>query len=134
VEGLPIAQLQQEDFMTIKQRREFTPEFKREAVGRLASSGRTIRQIAGDLDLGLSTLNRWKHELRDAEPVKKRRLPSSSRKQQTKENIPKYYGMQEVGGSIPPGSTIYPTILFLYVPKKIWLLEGNEFVTKTHQK
>ncbi len=55
--------------MTSKQRREFTAEFKREAVGLLASSGRTIRQIAGDLDLGLSTLNRWKRELRDAEPV-----------------------------------------------------------------
>ncbi len=55
--------------MTSKQRREFTIEFKREAVGLLASSGRTIRQIAGDLDLGLSTSNRWKRELRDAEPV-----------------------------------------------------------------
>jgi transposase len=55
--------------MTIKQRREFTTEFKREAVGLLVSSGRTIRQIAGDLDLGLSTLNRWKREQRDAEPV-----------------------------------------------------------------
>ena len=55
--------------MTIKQRREFTAEFKREAVGLLASSGRTIRQIASDLNLGLSTLNRWKRELRDAEPV-----------------------------------------------------------------
>lgn len=55
--------------MTTKQRREFTPEFKREAVGLLNSSGRTIRQIAGDLDLGLSTLNRWRREQRDAEPV-----------------------------------------------------------------
>ena len=35
--------------MTSKQRREFTPKFKREAVGLLASSGRTIREIAGDL-------------------------------------------------------------------------------------
>ena len=51
--------------MTTKQRREFT----REAVGLLNSSGRTIRQIAGDLDLGLSTLNRWRSERRDAEPV-----------------------------------------------------------------
>ncbi len=55
--------------MAIKQRREFTPEFNREAVGLFATSGRTIRQIAGDLDLGFSTLNRWKLELRDAEPV-----------------------------------------------------------------
>jgi transposase len=53
--------------MTIKQRQEFTTEFKREAVGLLASSGRTIREIAGDL--GLSTLNRWKREQRDAEPM-----------------------------------------------------------------
>jgi transposase len=55
--------------MTSKQRREFTPEFKREAVGLLANSGRTIRQIAGDLDLGISTLNRWKREQRVADPV-----------------------------------------------------------------
>jgi transposase len=55
--------------MATKQRREFTPEFKREAVGLLNSSGRTIRQIAGDLDLGLSTLNRWRREQRDAEPL-----------------------------------------------------------------
>jgi transposase len=55
--------------MTSKQRREFTKESKNEAVGLLASSGRTIREIADDLDLGLSTFNSWKRELRDAEPV-----------------------------------------------------------------
>ena len=55
--------------MTSKQRREITPEFNSEVVGLLTRSGRTIRQIAGDLDLGLSTLNRWKREFRDAEPV-----------------------------------------------------------------
>ncbi len=31
--------------MTTKKRRQFTPEFKREAVGLLASSGRTIREL-----------------------------------------------------------------------------------------
>jgi putative transposase len=61
--------LQQEDFMTSRQRREITPEFKREAAGLLASSGRTIRRIAGELDLGLSTLNSWNREQRDTEPV-----------------------------------------------------------------
>jgi transposase len=55
--------------MTKKQRREFTPEFKREAVGLLASCRRTIREIAGDLGLGLSTLNRWQREQQDAEPI-----------------------------------------------------------------
>lgn len=57
--------------MTSKLRREIRPEFKQEAAELLASSGRTIRQIAGDLYLGLSTLNRWKREQRNTEPVTK---------------------------------------------------------------
>lgn len=55
--------------MTNVERREFTVEFKKEAVDLIASSGRTIRQVADDLGLGLSTLSRWKRELREAEPV-----------------------------------------------------------------
>lgn len=55
--------------MNKRQRRVFTDEFQREAVGLIASSGRTISQVADDLGLGLSTLTRWKREQRDAEPV-----------------------------------------------------------------
>ena len=53
--------------MSEQQRRVFTDEFKREAVGLTSSSGRTLRQVAGDLGLGLSTLTRWKRQLKDVE-------------------------------------------------------------------
>lgn len=53
--------------MSERQRRKFTDEFKREAVGLIASSGRSIRQVAEDLGLGLSTLTRWKREQRSFE-------------------------------------------------------------------
>ena len=38
------------------ERRKFSREFKREAVRLIASSGRTIKQVAEDLGLGLSTM------------------------------------------------------------------------------
>jgi transposase len=53
--------------MSERQRRVFTDEFKREAVSLIASSGRSIRQVADDLGLGLSTLTRWKREQRSVE-------------------------------------------------------------------
>ena len=36
-----------------------TPEFRREAVRLALTSGRTRREIAEDLGIGLSTLTRW---------------------------------------------------------------------------
>ena len=44
--------------MCERQRRMFTDEFKREAVGLISSSGRSIRQVADD---------RWKREQRNVE-------------------------------------------------------------------
>ena len=41
-----------------KQKR-FTKEFEDEAVRLVGTSGRTKRQIADDLGVGLSTLTRW---------------------------------------------------------------------------
>ncbi|MFZ5965330.1 IS3 family transposase [Thalassococcus sp. BH17M4-6] len=47
-----------------------TPEFRREAVRLALTSGRTRREIAEDLGIGLSTLTRWLSRERDAgEPV-----------------------------------------------------------------
>lgn len=43
-----------------------TPEFRREAVRLALSSGRTRREIAEDLGIGLSTLTRWLSQERDA--------------------------------------------------------------------
>lgn len=47
-----------------KQRR-FTTEFVAEAVRLAESSGRTQREIAADLGIGLSTLVRWISRSRD---------------------------------------------------------------------
>jgi transposase len=44
-----------------------TLEFRREAVRLALTSGRTRREIANDLGVGLSTLTRWVREDRDAE-------------------------------------------------------------------
>jgi transposase len=49
----------------MNQARKFTKEFAAEAVALLHSSGRTRRQIADDLGIGLSTLARWARESRD---------------------------------------------------------------------
>lgn len=43
-----------------KTRREFTPEFKREAVALLESSGRPQMQIAADLGIQPSMLRNWR--------------------------------------------------------------------------
>jgi transposase len=44
-----------------------TPEFRREAVRQALTSGRTRREIADDLGMGLSTLTRWVRQDRDSE-------------------------------------------------------------------
>ena len=45
-------------------RRQFTDEFKREAVALLASSGRPLTQIAGELGIAPSMLRNWRHRSR----------------------------------------------------------------------
>ena len=43
-----------------KTRRDFTPEFKREAVALLESSGRPLMQIATELGISPSMLRNWR--------------------------------------------------------------------------
>lgn len=50
--------------MPQKQKR-FTKEFEEEAVRLVRTSGRTKREIAGDLGVGVSTLTRWIAHSRD---------------------------------------------------------------------
>ncbi len=45
----------------------FDEAFRREAVRILKTSGRTIRQVAGDLGIGFSTLGKWKSKFDEAE-------------------------------------------------------------------
>jgi transposase InsO family protein len=49
----------------MKQQRPFTKEFEDEAVRLVQTSGRTQREIAEDLGVGLSTLVRWLSRSRD---------------------------------------------------------------------
>lgn len=47
--------------------REFTEDFKREAVRLSFESGLTITQVAFDLGIGKSTLNTWRRQFRDTD-------------------------------------------------------------------
>lgn len=47
--------------------RHFTDDFRREAVRLTQTSGRTIKEVADDLGIGLSTLTRWKRKYREAD-------------------------------------------------------------------
>ena len=49
--------------MTTKTRREFTEEFKREAVGLLESSGRPLMRVAEELGIQPSMLRSWRGRL-----------------------------------------------------------------------
>ena len=51
----------------MKKQIKFTTEFADEAVALARTSGRTRRQIASDLGIGLSTLARWIRERHDRE-------------------------------------------------------------------
>jgi transposase len=51
------------------QQRRFTKEFEDEAVRLALTSGRTQREIAGDLGIGLSTLVRWIGRSRDRQAM-----------------------------------------------------------------
>ena len=53
--------------MSQRVRRDVTDDFKREAVRLTQTSGRTIKQVADDLGIGLSTLTGWKRRHHDAE-------------------------------------------------------------------
>src|ERR1700724_4790955 len=54
---------------SMRQQRRFTKDFEEEAVRLVQTSGRTQREIAGDLGIGLSTLVRWIGRSRDRRAV-----------------------------------------------------------------
>jgi transposase len=49
------------------ERRDYDDAFKREALRILASSGRTVKEIADDLGIGRSSLSKWKSHFKEAE-------------------------------------------------------------------
>jgi len=60
-----------------KTRREFTPEFKREAVALLESSGRPQMQIAAELGIQPSMLRNWRAVLNGGAPRPRAALTTS---------------------------------------------------------
>ena len=63
-----------------KMRRDFTPEFKREAVALLESSGRPLMQIATELGISPSMLRNWRAVVNGGPPRSRAgaRTPSPS--------------------------------------------------------
>ena len=61
-----------------KARRQYTDEFKREAVGLLASSGRPLSQIAQEMGIAASRLRAWRNKdmggmrVRRGAPIRRR--------------------------------------------------------------
>src|SRR6202521_965212 len=72
------------------QQRRFTTEFETEAVRLVQTSGRTQREIAADLGVGLSTLVRWVGRNRDREidhpPDGRQEDPAADLKRLRREN------------------------------------------------
>ena len=59
-------------------RRQFTDDFKREAVALLVSSGRPLTQIAGELGIAPSMLRNWQRGGRNAGPALRPNTPASA--------------------------------------------------------
>lgn len=94
-----------------------TPEFRREAVRLALTSGRTRREIADDLSIGLSTLTRWVRQERDAEePVEDQPDLRAELKRLRRENavLKQERDILEIGrhcgaiGSSPMASASFP--------------------------
>ena len=49
--------------MEKRSRRNYSPEFKREAVSLANQPGQTVASVANDLGIGAGVLGRWKREL-----------------------------------------------------------------------
>lgn len=59
--------MKSEDSMTTKTRRQYTEEFKEEAVRLIRDSARPVAQVARDLDVADHLLYRWRAEQQQAE-------------------------------------------------------------------
>jgi transposase len=65
--------------MITQKRKNYTAEFKREAVRLVTEQGYSMSQAARNLDININMLRRWKHQIneqgQDAFPGKGRLLP-----------------------------------------------------------
>jgi len=71
--------------MSTRQRRLFTPEFKAEAVRIARTSGKTVAQVARELDLTVTCLRAWvKQAAIDAQPTAQGPLTTEERAELTR--------------------------------------------------
>ncbi|KQT60041.1 MULTISPECIES: transposase [unclassified Aureimonas] len=59
-----------------KTRREFSPEFKRETVALLESSGRPLMQVATEVGISPSMLRNWRLAIRGGKPTSRATAPT----------------------------------------------------------
>jgi transposase len=59
----------------MKERREYTKAFKESAVELIRSSGRPIKELAGELGICLENLRRWRREAEEAGEGPKKAFP-----------------------------------------------------------
>lgn len=63
--------------MARKKHRQFTPEFKEQAVRLVEESGRPVRQVAAELGIGVTTLWKWCTEAEGSVPAEVVGLPET---------------------------------------------------------
>ncbi len=73
--------------MGTKQRRSFTPEFKREAVKMAEQPGRSLSAVARELGVERSVLKRWMENFASGKYEKDTKLPLKSAQQQENEQL-----------------------------------------------
>ena len=80
-------------------RRQFTDEFKREAVALLASSGRPLTQIAGELGVAPSMLRNWRDRSggRNAAPALRPNTPASAPHSRTRRQRSPGFAARTIG-------------------------------------
>ncbi len=80
-----MARMAERDGRKRRERRSFTDEFKARAVRLVVDEGRTVAQVARDLDLSESALGRWVERARaDVEQSKRGPLTSAEREELTR--------------------------------------------------
>lgn len=73
--------------MARRERRKFTPEFKREAVKAVEQPGRSLTAVARELDIDRSVLERWVKSFASGKYEKDASAPLKSAQQQENEKL-----------------------------------------------
>ena len=73
--------------MATRQRRSFTPEFKREAVKLMEQPGRSMTVVARELGVERSVLKRWMDNFAAGKYEKDSKLPLKTAQQQENEQL-----------------------------------------------